>query len=63
MGNSIQPAIAPSNKVGKKNKTCKKFLKLNLSEIPKSIFVSQQHWSCETKHHQNDNIAFTQCFA
>jgi hypothetical protein len=43
MGNGIQPVVAPSDKVSKKKKTHKKFLKYSLSETSKSIFVSRQH--------------------
>jgi hypothetical protein len=58
INNSIQSASTLFDKVGKKKKTCKKFLRLNLSEIPKSIFVSWWYWFYETKNHQNDNIVF-----
>jgi hypothetical protein len=37
--NDIQPAVAPSDKVGKK-KTHKKILKYSLSETSKGIFVA-----------------------
>jgi hypothetical protein len=59
MGNSVQPAIALFDKVGKKKKTRKKLLKYSFSETPKGIYMSQRHWSCEMKHRQNDNIVFT----
>jgi hypothetical protein len=62
MCNGFCPAVAPSDKVGKKKKTHKKFLKHPLSETSKDICGSQRHWSCETKHHRNDDITFTQRF-
>jgi hypothetical protein len=41
MGNGIQPAIAPSDKVDKKKKTHKKILKYSLSETSKGIFIAR----------------------
>jgi hypothetical protein len=49
-------------KSAKKKKTRKKFLKYPLSETSKDICGSRRHWSCETKHHQNDDIAFARHF-
>jgi hypothetical protein len=40
MGNSIQPAIAPSNKA-KKKENPQKIPQILLSETPKGIFVSR----------------------
>jgi hypothetical protein len=63
MCNGFSPAVAPADKVGKKKETRKKFLKHLLSETSKDICGSRRHWSCETKHRRNDNIAFARCFA
>jgi hypothetical protein len=57
-----QPLLR-STKSAKKKKTRKKFLKYPLSETSKDICGSRRHWSCETKHCQNDNIAFARRFA
>jgi hypothetical protein len=49
-------------KLAKKKKTRKKFLKYPLSETSKDICGSRRHWSCETKHRQNDDIMLAQRF-
>jgi hypothetical protein len=51
-----------SIKSAKKKKTRKKFFKYPLSETSKDICDSRRHWSCETKHRQNDDIAFARHF-
>jgi hypothetical protein len=57
-----QPLLRPT-KSAKKKKTRKKFLKHPLSETSKDICDSRRHWSYETKHRRNDDIAFARHFA
>jgi hypothetical protein len=57
-----QPLLHPT-KSTKKKKSRKKLLKHSFSETPKGICVSRSHWSCETKHRRNDDIAFARRFA
>jgi hypothetical protein len=62
INNDIQSIVTSSYKVDKKKKFRKKLLKYSFSEISKSIYMSRRYWSCETKHHQNDNIVFIRYF-
>jgi hypothetical protein len=62
MDNSVQSAVALSDKA-KKKKSRKKLLKHSFSETSKGICVSRSHWSCEMKHCRNDDIVFAQHFA